>query len=160
VSANFETTAMQPDPFRDDFFGMNILRMFFGGREFDWLTVVTLFLIGAFYAWPLMRQCELTGRSRACFITAIWLLVLKLLVHLVYMVIFNVWMFSMIDSPARAPGPGRPPGSREFWLILQLIFPVLEAIIYFLALVVFAIGVPGMIEPKEPWEPESANRSR
>lgn len=123
----------------------------FGGREFDWLSVGTLFLIGAFYGVPLLRNSELTPRSRACFITAIWLIVLKLLVHLVYMIIFSVWRFNQMDV---VRGPGVRPGSPDFIRIVDLIFPIVEGIIYFLAMVVFAIGVPGMIEPKEQWEPE------
>ena len=53
-----------------------------GGRDFDWLTTLALFLVASFFVVPQLTGHALTARARFCLLAALWVLVIKLLLRL------------------------------------------------------------------------------
>ena len=76
---------------REDWLMRNLL---FGGQTFDWLTVLSLFIVGGFMVLPALQGQQLSGRARACFLGTTWVLVVKLFVHLVQILLLNLDMFN------------------------------------------------------------------
>jgi hypothetical protein len=116
-------------------------------RRFDWLSVLTLFLVGLFFLLPQLRGQSLGGRARACFTAALWILVVKLFFNLVRILLLSLDDFNqLVGSRVRGSGPGLA-------AIVGLFFPILEGMLFLLAAVLFVAGVPGMLLRREPWEP-------
>jgi hypothetical protein len=123
-----------------------------GAGAFDWLTVLTLFLVGLFFLLPQIQGHTLSGRARACFLGALWILVVKLFLHLIKTLLMNLDIFNRIVGPQ---GGGSRPG---LGAIVWLFFPVIEGMLFILAAVLFVAGLPGMIQRREPWEPGAPPR--
>jgi hypothetical protein len=121
-------------------------QMLLDERRFDWLTVLALFLVGLFFLLPQLRGQSLSGRGRGCFTAALWILVVKLFFALVRIILLNLDLFNQVVGPRRTgSGP-------SLTAIVGLFFPILEGMLFLLAVVMFVAGVPGMILRREPWE--------
>src|SRR5205085_1978072 len=84
---------------REDIFLRTLLG---GGTTFDWLTVLSLFLVGLFFLLPQIQNHTLSGRARACFLGALWILVVKLFLNLIKTLLINLDLFNNI---VRQRGP-------------------------------------------------------
>ena len=125
-----------------------------GGTTFDWLTVLSLFLVGLFFLLPQIQGHTLSSRARACFMGALWILVVKLFLSLVKTLLVNLEVFNSIVSAQRGPsGPG-------LGVIVWLFLPVIEGMLFILAAVLFVAGLPGMVQQRAPWEPPLADEDR
>ncbi|MCI0456359.1 MAG: hypothetical protein L0Z62_05205 [Gemmataceae bacterium] len=141
---------------REDILSSLFFRNAFFGSAFDWLTVLTLFLVALFLVLPQLTGQSLSGRARACFIGTTWILVVKLFLHLIQTLLLNLDMFNNVVS-MRGGGPG--PGSMGLSAVVLLFFPIVEGMLFVLAAVLFVAGLPGMVERKdERWQPDSARR--
>jgi hypothetical protein len=129
---------------REDFFLRSFLM---GGTSFDWLTVLSLFLVGLFFLLPQIQNHTLSSRARSCFLGALWILVVKLFLNLVKTLLINLEMFNSIVG--QRPGPSGPGLGAVVWLF----FPVIEGMLFILAAVLFVAGLPGMIQRRDVWEP-------
>ncbi len=140
---------------REDFLSALFFRNAFFGSAFDWLTVLTLFLVALFLVLPQLTGQTLSGRARACFIGTTWILVVKLFLHLIQTLLLNLDMFNNVISMRGGPGAG----SMGLTAVVMLFFPVVEGMLFVLAAVLFVAGLPGMVERKdERWQPDSARR--
>jgi len=128
---------------REDFILRSLLT---GGTTFDWLTVLSIFLVGLFFLLPQIQNHTLSGRARACFLGALWILVVKLFLNLVRTLLINLDLFNNIVSQRGPSGPG-------LGAVVWLFFPVLEGMLFILAAVLFVAGLPGMIQRRDTWEP-------
>ncbi len=134
---------------RDQLFLRSLLG---SGTTFDWLTVLSLFLVGLFFLLPQIQGHTLSSRARACFLGALWILVVKLFLNLIKTLLVNLDLFNSIVSAHQGPsGPG-------LGAIVWLFFPVIEGMLFILAAVLFVAGLPGMIQQRAPWEPEEPPR--
>jgi hypothetical protein len=140
---------MEVTMMRDEFLQWTMLSgRFQAGGTFDWLTVLSLFLVGLFFLLPQIQGQTLSGRARACFLGALWILVVKLFLHLIQTLLLNLDIFNRIVGP-------HPPGGSGSGMaaVVLLFFPVLEGMLFILAAVLFVAGLPGMIQRRETWEP-------
>jgi hypothetical protein len=125
-----------------------------GGTTFDWLTVLSLFLVGLFFLLPQIQNHTLSGRARACFLGALWILVVKLFLNLVKTLLINLDLFNnIVGQRGGSSGPG-------LGAVVMLFFPVLEGMLFILAAVLFVAGLPGMIQRRDVWEPGMPPRER
>ncbi len=134
---------------REDWLLRNLLS---GGQSFDWLTVLSLFIVGLFMVLPQLQGQQLSGRARACFLGTTWVLVVKLFVHLIQMLLLNLDMFNNIVGPR---GGG---GGMGLSAVVALFFPVIQGMLFVLAAVLFVAALPNMIQRKDGWEPEAPRR--
>jgi len=121
-----------------------------GGREFEWLAVIALFVVGGFYF--LVPAVGYSSRGRGLLIAAMSLLLLKLFFAFVRL---GFWQYEMYDRYAnQASGAGRiggggggggtGPGAANAVsanVVIQIFLPVLEAGIFLLAMLLFCIGL-------------------
>jgi hypothetical protein len=137
---------------REDMFFFQ--QMFMGTQGFDWVTVVTLFLVGLFLVLPQLMGHTLSGRARGCFLGATWVLVVKMFVHLIRMLLMNLAMFNSVVGRGGGGGPGGP-GESTMAMVTLLFFPIMEGMLFVLGVVLFVAGLPGMIQREERWGPET-----
>ena len=134
---------------RDEFFYSFLTR----GSAFDWLTVLSLFLVALFLVLPQIAGRTVSGKSRACFLGATWVMVVKLFLQIVRTLLIHLELFGNVIGG----GGGR--GSPGMGAVMMLFFPVVEGMLFILALVLFVAGLPGMVKPKDDrWEPELPRR--
>jgi hypothetical protein len=119
------------------------------GREFDWPTLLALFLVAAFFVVPQLTGHALTARARFCLLGAVWLLVIKLLLRLTQIVLVCVELFSL-RTGGRAFAPAG--GDSFAGMMAQLFFPILEGGTLLMAMVLFATGLTNLLRRKERWE--------
>ncbi len=134
----------------DDWEDLLFDRLVRTGQAFAWVTVLALFLVGAFSQLPQLTGHTLRDRARRCFQGARWLLVLTLFVHLVRLLLVNLEEFNQMVGGARG-GDGS-----SVWLMAAafLFLPTIEGMLFLLAVVLFVAGLPGMVEPGSPPGPE------
>jgi hypothetical protein len=115
-------------------------------REFEWLAVVALFVIGGVYL--LVPALGYSVRGRGLFIAAMGLLLLKIFFAFIRL---GFWQYDHFDKIVNTPSTTPPWGGGgggsttknnvSANIVVQIFMPVIEAGIFLLAMLLFCIGL-------------------